>query len=121
MSENAFVEKLTPRWTRAASEWGLEPNNEVIDLGESAFIPDFALRHGSGRKVYLEVLGFWTPRYLTDRLKEFERAGFKNFLLAASEELRGSRDGLNTLPPNLILFKSSLDPKDVQAALSQFV
>ena len=42
-------------------------------------------------------------------------------LLAASEELRGSRDGLNTLSSNLILFKSSLDPKDVQAALSRFV
>ena len=121
VSENAFVEKLTTRWSRAASAWELEPNDEVIDLGESAFIPDFALRHSSGRKVYLEVLGFWTPRYLIDRLKEFERAGFKDFLLAASEELRGSRDGLNTLPPNLLLFKSSLDPKDVQAALSQFI
>ena len=121
MSENAFGEKLKARWSRAASAWELSPNSEVIDLGESAFIPDFALRHGSGRKVYLEVLGFWTPRYLIDRLKEFERAGFKDFLLAASDELRGSRDGLNTLPPNLILFKSSLDPKDVQAALSQFV
>lgn len=121
MSENAFGEKLKARWSRAASAWELSPNSEVIDLGESAFIPDFALRHSSGRKVYLEVLGFWTPRYLIDRLKEFERAGFKDFLLAASDELRGSRDGLNTLPPNLILFKSSLDPKDVQAALSQFV
>ena len=119
--ENAFVEKLAARWSRAASAWELEPNDEVIDLGESAFIPDFALSHGSGRKVYLEVLGFWTPRYLIDRLIEFERAGFTNFLLAASEELRGSRDALTTLPPNLILFKSSLDPKDVHAALSQFV
>ncbi len=121
MSENAFGEKLIARWTRAASEWALEPNDEVLDLGESAFIPDFVLRHGSGEKVYLEILGFWTPRYLTDRLKDFERAGFKNFLLAASEDLRGSRDGLNLLPSNLILFKSSLDPKDVQAALSRFV
>ena len=121
MSENAFGEKLLARWTRAASEWALEPNDEVLDLGESAFIPDFVLRHSSGEKVYLEILGFWTPRYLTDRLKDFERAGFENFLLAASEDLRGSRDGLNTVSPNLILFKSSLDPKDLQAALSRFV
>lgn len=120
-SEGGFVEKLIARWARTPSEWALEPNNEVLDLGESAFIPDFALRHSSGRKVYLEVLGFWSPRYLTDRLKEFERAGFKDFLLAASEEYRASREGLGALPPNLILFKSSLDPKDVQAALSQFI
>ena len=121
MSENAFGEKLIARWPRTASEWALEPNDEVLDLGESAFIPDFVLSHSSGEKVYLEILGFWTPRYLTDRLKDFERAGFENFLLAASEDLRGSREGLNTVSPNLILFKSSLDPKEVQAALSRFV
>ena len=121
MGENAFGEKLVARWTRAYSEWTLEPNEEILDLGESAFIPDFVLCHSSGEKVYLEILGFWTPRYLTDRLKELERAGFENFLLAASEDLRGSRDGLNARSSNLILFKSSLDPKDVQAALSRFV
>ena len=121
MSENAFGEKLAARWARAASEWSLEPNGEVLDLGESAFIPDFVLSRSSGEKVYLEILGFWTPRFLLDRLKDFERAGFNNFLLAASEELRGSREGLNAPTPNLILFKSSLDPKDVQAALSRFV
>jgi predicted nuclease of restriction endonuclease-like RecB superfamily len=121
MGENAFGEKLVARWTRAHCEWALELNEEILDLGESAFIPDFVLCHSSGEKVYLEILGFWTPRYLTDRLKEFERAGFENFLLAASEDLRGSRDGLNAGSSNLILFKSSLDPKDVQAALSRFV
>ena len=121
MGENAFGEKLVARWTRAYSEWTLGPNEEILDLGESAFIPDFVLCHSSGEKVYLEIVGFWTPRYLADRLKEFERAGFENFLLAASEDLRGSRDGLNAGSSNLILFKSSLDPKDVQAALSRFV
>jgi uncharacterized protein len=115
--DNPLAEKFAARWNDAASDWALERSGEVIALGGAVFIPDFVFRHGSGRKVYAEVLGFWTPRYLAERLKAFERAGFNDFLLAASEELRGSREEATGLPPNVILFKSSLDPKDVRAAL----
>lgn len=116
--ENPLVEKFTARWSDSESDWSLERSGEVIDLGGAVFVPDFALRHRSGKKVYLEIMGFWTPRYLSERLKQFEQAGFKDFLLAASEELRGSRDEPSVLPPDVILFKSSLDPREVRAALA---
>ncbi|MGH9900614.1 MAG: DUF790 family protein, partial [Pyrinomonadaceae bacterium] len=62
--QNPVLEKLAENWRKYESEWELEPGGAVIDLGESAFIPDFVLRHTSGREVYLEILGFWTPQYL---------------------------------------------------------
>jgi uncharacterized protein len=119
--ENAFVEKLAAKWNDSSSEWTMERSREVVDLDAAVFIPDFVFHHSSGKKVYVEVLGFWTPRHLGERLKEFERAGFKDFLLAASEELRGSRDEPAGLPPNVILFKSSIDPRDVKAALDRML
>ena len=109
--ENPVVEKLAAAWGRAGVAWALEPSREVIDLGDSAFIPDFALRHAeTGARVFLEVLGFWTPEHLRERLLEFEHAGFRNFILAAWDELRGTRDPLTNVPPNTIVFKRSLDP-----------
>ncbi|MDQ3817724.1 MAG: DUF790 family protein [Acidobacteriota bacterium] len=119
LSENSILEKFAANWGRVETPWKLEPSREVIDLGESAFIPDFVLQSENGQQFYLEVLGFWTPDYLKERLKEFEHAGFKNFVLAAWDELRGSRDPLTTVPQHTIIFKRSLDPVAVEVAVNE--
>jgi predicted nuclease of restriction endonuclease-like RecB superfamily len=112
--ENPVTDKLAAAWPRAATGWELEPSSEVIDLGDSAFIPDFVLRHaGTGARVFLEVLGFWTPEHLRERLSEFDHAGRRDFILAAWDELRGTREPMTNVPENTIVFKRSLDPAAV--------
>jgi uncharacterized protein len=119
--ETSQVEKLMKSWSKLNSIWQLQSSRDVIDLGEAAFIPDFIVNHASGRKVYLELLGFWTPRYLEQRLKEFEHARFRDFLLIASDELRGSREPLSRNPPHTIIQKRSLDPAAIESALNNFL
>jgi predicted nuclease of restriction endonuclease-like RecB superfamily len=120
--ENPTVERLAAGWARGERAWSLEASNEVIDLGESAFIPDYVLRRReTGERFYLEVLGFWTPQHLRARLREFEHAGVKNFLLAAWEDLRGSREPLPSVPPHVIVFKKNLDPEIVELAVEKLV
>src|ERR1043165_8497444 len=63
LMENLVAVKLFNDWQRFESAWQMEVSSEVIDLGESAFIPDFVLRHEDGRKIFLEILGFWTPEH----------------------------------------------------------
>lgn len=116
---NQLAEKLKTSWQKLESDWQLEASCEVIDLGETAFVPDFVLRNGEDRRVYLEVLGFWTPRYLHDRLEAFKRGRFENFILVVSEELRGSRDAPTNLPANVLMCKTSLNAKDVLAVLNR--
>ncbi len=109
--ENPSVEKFAAAWARAGTAWTLEPSSVVIDLGDSAFIPDYVLRHAeTGASVFLELLGFWTPEHLRERLLEFDHAGLTNFILAAWDDLRGTRDPMTNVPPNTIVFKRSLDP-----------
>lgn len=119
LSENFIAAKLLSAWQKSESEWRIELSNEVIDLGESAFIPDLVLRHADGRKVYLEILGFWTPEHLQKRLDEFSHARVRNFIVAAWDDLRGSRDPLTRVPPHTIIFKTSLAPAAVEAALCE--
>jgi predicted nuclease of restriction endonuclease-like RecB superfamily len=121
LSENPISEKLAASWGRMETSWKLEPSREVIDLGESAFIPNYVLRHADGQQFYLEILGFWTPRHLKARLKEFEHAGIRNFILAAWDELRGSRDPLTRVPPHTIIFKRSLDAVAVELAVNELI
>lgn len=115
--EKSVGEKLVASWGRVETLWRLEPSREVIDLGESAFIPDFVLTREDGRKFYLEILGFWTPQHLQQRLSEFEHARFENFILAAWDELRGSRDPLTRPPRHALIFKRSLDPVALELAV----
>ncbi len=113
--ENPLIEKLLGKWSD--SEWTLARCAAVIDLGESAFAPDLQAQRGE-QVVYIELFGFWTPRYLQQRLTEFARGGMRNYLLAVSEEWRGSREEPTNLPANVLVYKTSLDARALRSALT---
>lgn len=117
--ENLLLDKLIVSWAKLQSDWVLERSAAVIDLGASAFTPDMVFRHSGGKQIFLEALGFWTPRYLNERLREFAHDGFKDFILVMSEELRGSHEPPTDLPPNVIICKTVIDPGIVRATLDQ--
>ncbi len=117
-SQAATIEKFLAAWARLQSQWQATMSHEVLDLDGTAFVPDLVLEVADGRKVFVEVFGFWTPRYLQDRLAEFERSGFTNFVLLVSEELLGSRDAPTSLPPNVVSYKTSPDVRAVLAAIT---
>lgn len=122
-------EKLLANWAGRESSWLIQPNRAILHAGQSVFIPDFVFRRkdeqlGDGQSetgapsVYLEILGFWTPSWLKDRLTQLERAGLKNVLLAASNDLRASREPPPSLPPNVLIFQTTLDARVVEEALN---
>jgi predicted nuclease of restriction endonuclease-like RecB superfamily len=118
-SQNPQIAKLLEDFGKLAGEWIAQPSQEVIDLGESAFVPDLVFIREGDEPIYLELLGYWTPRSLNERLKEFERAGFGNYAIAASEEMRCSRDAPSQLPPNVIVYKKTLNARELQARLAR--
>jgi hypothetical protein len=118
-SQNRQIAKLLEDFGKLDGEWEARPSQEVIDLGESAFVPDLVFLRDGDEPIYLELLGYWTPRSLNERLKEFARAGFGNYTIAASEEMRCSRDAPSQLPPNVIVYKKSLNARELQARLAR--
>ena len=117
--QNPQITKLLEDFGKFDGEWIAQPSQEVIDLGESAFVPDLVFIREGDEPIYLELLGYWTPRSLNERLKEFARAGFGNYAIAASEEMRCSRDAPSQLPPNVIVYKKSLNARELQARLAR--
>lgn len=120
-TQNPQLAKLLEDFNKLEAEWSAQPNQEVIDLGESAFVPDLVFTREGDEPIYLEALGYWTPRSLNERLKEFARAGFKNYAIAASEEMRCSRDAPTQLPSNVIVYKKSLNARELQARLGRLM
>jgi hypothetical protein len=108
--ENPIHEKLIKAWEKSSVDWKLKKNKEVVDLGKTAFIPDYVLISPDKKKIYLDVLGFWTPKSLQKRLEEFRTANYKKFILAAWQDLRGSREEPTFSSENVIFFKSKIEP-----------
>ncbi|MGH9854439.1 MAG: DUF790 family protein, partial [Blastocatellia bacterium] len=71
-----------------AGEWSLARADAVIPVEHNqVMIPDFTLRDRSGREVYLEIVGFWTPEYLSRKIAKVTAARLNNLILAVSKRL----------------------------------
>jgi len=71
-----------------AGAWSLARADAVIPVERNqVMIPDFTLRDWSGREVYLEIVGFWTPEYLSRKIAKVRAARLDNLILAVSKRL----------------------------------
>lgn len=110
--ESSFAEK----WGDERREgWKLIREGGVLHRGQKVFVPDFLLEHEDGRKVYLEIVGFWTPQYLKAKIEVLQLFKEHPILVAIAET---SARQLNSLPGNVIRFKTSLSLKDALTSLS---
>src|SRR5918998_1095372 len=68
--DSAVEEKFAKRFEQAETGWRLtrEPDPLVLSNG-GAFIPDFVFEKYD-RKIYLEIVGFWTKEYLERKLQK---------------------------------------------------
>lgn len=63
------------------SDWSLHREETLVPVGDSVVLPDFTLRHRDGREALVELVGFWTPEYLADKLRKVQAAGLPNLVL----------------------------------------
>lgn len=62
--------------------WQLEREPEPLLLDQGIFIPDFALTRNQQR-IYVEILGFWTPAYRERKVQKLEQLRGRTDLLLA--------------------------------------
>lgn len=61
--------------------WTLVREDAPLSAGGEIFLPDFTLRHRDGREALVEIMGFWTPEYLAEKVRKIESAGLPNLVL----------------------------------------
>lgn len=52
--------------------WKIKREPTILRAGKHAFVPDFALQR-DGIKVYVEIVGFWTPEYLQKKIEKLKQ------------------------------------------------
>ena len=51
--------------------WKIKREPTILKAGKYAFVPNFSLQRES-MKVYLEIVGFWTPEYLAKKIEKLK-------------------------------------------------
>jgi predicted nuclease of restriction endonuclease-like RecB superfamily len=91
-------ERFAREFAKLAPEWDVVREPAAIEAGGRLVFPDFMLRHRHDpqRSWLVEIIGFWTAQYLTDKLEGLRAARIDNLIVCIDEDRNcGSED----LPP----------------------
>ncbi len=81
--EQSFAEAFSAlARSQGVDGWRLEREPEPLLLEQSIFIPDFALTRAQHR-IYVEILGFWTPAYRERKVQKLLQLRTRDDLLLA--------------------------------------
>lgn len=115
--------ELMRKWqANPVAGWTIERESELLAHHQKIYLPDFLLEHRSGKRLHLEILGFWTPEYLEAKLRTLELFIDEPILIIASQE---HAKHLNELPNNrlksIIWYKTRIPFNELVDRLNQLV
>jgi uncharacterized protein len=110
--EETFAEKFgTER-----DGWQMIREGQILYLHQKTFVPDFTFRNKDGTDVLLEIVGFWTPEYLTHKRDTLLQFRNHRILLAVPE--KSLREGA-VITENVLVYKTTLRIEQVIKALER--
>jgi len=72
--DSELERRIAELWeSEPAAGWCFARDQEFLVQGQQVFTPDFTLSDNSGEKIYIEVVGFWTPEYLQEKHQRLEQ------------------------------------------------
>jgi predicted nuclease of restriction endonuclease-like RecB superfamily len=96
--DSKVEERFARDFSRLTDDWDLIREPQAVPIAGHFLFPDFLIRHRriAGRQAWLEIVGFWTPEYLTEKLGRLCQARLPNVILCVDEQ-RNCSEG--DLPP----------------------
>jgi hypothetical protein len=118
--EADFAAEFAAKFGDERGKWTLTREDELLLLGDTVFIPDFALTHKKdGRRALIEIVGFWHPDYLRRKLEKVRAANRKNLILLIYESTNLTPEKLADVPAEVLYFPSKPVLKDVMALVEK--
>jgi uncharacterized protein len=118
--EANFAAEFHAKFGDERGQWILTREDEVILLGDTVMIPDFAFTHKKdGRRALIEIVGFWHPEYLRRKIKKVRAANRSDLILLVYEGVNLTAEKLRDVPAEMLYFKKKPVLKDVLALVEQ--
>jgi len=117
--DSSVEESFSIEWGEQAREgWRLERETEILHRGQTAFFPDFVFVHEDGKRAMLEIVGFWTPEYLSYKAQLLKLFSDQPVLLAIAQSLKEKVPIMSGHPA--IYYKNKIKLEAVLAMLESF-
>jgi predicted nuclease of restriction endonuclease-like RecB superfamily len=108
--DSLVEEKFFKDFQSLNTDWKIIREPPPLIVGRHVFIPDFRFEK-NGIKVYMEIVGFWTTKYLEMKIKKLQILQGVDILIAADEHL--ACDKLRQVKGQLIFYKVNVPLKPV--------
>jgi predicted nuclease of restriction endonuclease-like RecB superfamily len=115
--EQLFAEAFAASSRSSATDgWLLEREPEPLLLTQGIFIPDFALTRAQ-KRIYVEILGFWTPAYRERKIQKLLQLQTRgDLLLAIPVEAKEAFVSIATLFP-IVYYHGQLSATEILQVL----
>lgn len=102
--DSQLEERFAKDFRKAAPSWYVVREPRPVEALGSLIFPDFELVHRNepDRRWLLEIVGFWTPKYLEEKLRKLRAARLTHLVLCIDEE-RGCSDA--ELPQDALIVR----------------
>lgn len=117
------VERFVEGFAGLGSSWKVRPALEVIDApGVGVCVPDLEFTRADGRRVLMEILGYWSRDAVWKRVELVARGLPERWLFAVSSHLRVSEAVLDENSSSaLYVYKRTMSPRSVLERLERLV
>lgn len=118
--EANFALEFQEKFGDERGQWQLTREDEVILLGDTVMIPDFAFTHKKdGRRAVLEIVGYWHPEYLARKVAKTRAANRTDLILLVYEGVNMGRERLQDVAAQVLYFKSKPILKEVMEVVER--
>ncbi len=109
--DSQLEERFARDVARLRPDWDVVREPEPVRAGTTLIFPDFLLRHRlrQEQRVLVEIVGFWTPNYLKDKIAHLRQANLGRFVLCIDDNRACAAD--LDLPPDwpVVRFRRRVD------------
>ncbi len=107
------------RFEALGLDWRLVREPDLLPTEGGAMVPDFAFEYAYGDfRVYFEIVGFWTPEYVEEKLAKL--AAVEEELIVAADRSLGVGEAIEAADHRVVLYDGTVRVKDVRDALRAF-
>jgi predicted nuclease of restriction endonuclease-like RecB superfamily len=119
--DSRIEERFARDFSKASLDWDLVREPEPFEACGTLVFPDFAIVHrrDASKRLFLEIVGFWTPDYLREKLTRLRDLTDTPLILCINRELNCG-DGELPAHARIIGFHKRIEPEEVLRVLDRW-
>ncbi|MBI4611379.1 MAG: DUF790 family protein [Candidatus Rokubacteria bacterium] len=118
--DSALEETFARKFGNERDGWRLKREAAILEAGGALLVPDFVFVHEDGTEVALEILGYWTPEYLSaklNKLNKLDQVKAPDLIVAVRKTLALQA---GSLPATVLPFSTGIRLRDLMPRLEAF-